>query len=80
MTLVRVYSKPNCVQCTQTKRGLERAGIEYVLEDILEPGNLAACKALGYLSAPVVMAGTEHWGGFRPDLINALAARTKENE
>lgn len=77
---VRVYSKPNCVQCTQTKRGLERAGIEYVLEDILEPGNLAACKELGYLTAPVVMAGNEHWAGFNPDRIKALAARIEQEK
>ena len=29
--------------------------------------------ALGYLQAPVVVAGNEHWSGFRPDRINALA-------
>jgi gamma-glutamyltranspeptidase/glutathione hydrolase len=30
--------------------------------------------ALGYVSAPVVHAGTEHWCGFRPDRITGLAA------
>ena len=30
--------------------------------------------ALGYLQAPVVVAGNEHWSGFRPDRIKALAA------
>jgi glutaredoxin-like protein NrdH len=29
--------------------------------------------ALGYLQAPVVVAGNEHWSGFRPDRINGLA-------
>ena len=29
--------------------------------------------ALGYLQAPVVVAGSEHWSGFRPDRIKALA-------
>ena len=29
--------------------------------------------ALGYLQAPVVVAGGEHWSGFRPDRIKALA-------
>ena len=28
--------------------------------------------ALGYLQAPVVVAGNEHWSGFRPDRIKAL--------
>lgn len=30
--------------------------------------------ALGYLQAPVVVAGNDHWSGFRPDRIKALAA------
>ena len=29
--------------------------------------------ALGHLQAPVVVAGGEHWSGFRPDRIKALA-------
>ena len=28
--------------------------------------------ALGYLQAPVVVAGNVHWSGFRPDRIKAL--------
>lgn len=28
--------------------------------------------SLGYLQAPVVVAGDEHWSGFRPDRIKAL--------
>jgi glutaredoxin-like protein NrdH len=31
-------------------------------------------KALGYSAAPVVVAGKEHWSGFRPDRIQSLAA------
>ena len=30
--------------------------------------------SLGYLQAPVVVAGDDHWSGFRPDRIKALAA------
>ena len=29
--------------------------------------------SLGYLQAPVVVAGDHHWGGFRLDRIKALA-------
>lgn len=28
--------------------------------------------ALSYQQAPVVVAGTEHWSGFRPERIKAL--------
>ena len=30
-------------------------------------------RALGYAQAPVVVAGEDHWSGFRPDKIKALA-------
>lgn len=30
--------------------------------------------ALGYLQAPVIVAGDEHWSGFRPDRIKTLSA------
>jgi glutaredoxin-like protein NrdH len=29
--------------------------------------------SLGYLQAPVVVAGNDHWSGFRPDRIKTLA-------
>lgn len=72
---VRVYTKPQCKQCDLTKSALEKAGIPYEVEDLTDPGNLAAAKALGFASAPVVMVGADGWAGFRPDKINELAAR-----
>ncbi|MDU3550696.1 MAG: NrdH-redoxin, partial [Actinomyces sp.] len=30
-------------------------------------------KGLGYQQAPVVIAGEDHWSGYRPDLIKAAA-------
>jgi glutaredoxin-like protein NrdH len=32
-------------------------------------------KQLGYLSAPVVVDGAQHWSGFDPERIKAAAAR-----
>ena len=32
-------------------------------------------RDLGYLQAPVVIAGDMHWSGFRPDEIAKLANR-----
>lgn len=70
---ITVYSKPSCVQCTATYRALDTAGLEYNIIDLSEdPAALAHVKTLGYLSAPVVVAGDDHWAGFRPDKINAL--------
>ncbi|MBO3663715.1 glutaredoxin domain-containing protein [Microbacterium stercoris] len=77
-TTVRVYTKPDCKQCDLTKDLLTKKGIPFEVEDILDPGNLAAAQALGFGSAPVVMVGDEGWAGFRPDMIDALAARIAE--
>ena len=72
---ITVYTKPSCVQCNATYRALDAKGIEYEILDLSEdPTALEQVKALGYMQAPVVIAGDEHWSGFQPDKINALAA------
>lgn len=72
---ITVYSKPLCVQCDATKRALTKAGVGYSVVDITEDAEaLAKVKALGYMQAPVVIADGDHWAGFRPDKIKALAA------
>lgn len=71
---VIVYTKPQCVQCDATKRALSSSRVEYEARDLTEdPEALKAVKALGYAQAPVVVAGEDHWSGFRPDKIKALA-------
>lgn len=73
---ITVYTKPSCVQCTATYRALDNKGIAYEILDLsVDENALEAVKALGYLQAPVVITDEEHWSGFRPDKINALAAR-----
>lgn len=75
---ITVYSKPNCQQCTATKRWLTQHGVEFTEDDITTEDNLAAAKALGYQEAPVVIVSSEgvgsesHWSGFRPDKLNLL--------
>ena len=72
---ITVYSKPNCVQCTVTYRALDKSGIDYSTIDVsVDTEALAQVKALGYAQAPVVVVGEDHWSGFRPDKIKALAA------
>lgn len=72
---ITVYSKPNCVQCNATYRALDKAGLDYATVDVSEDAQaLAQVKALGYAQAPVVVAGEDHWSGFRPDKIKALVA------
>ncbi|WP_068310136.1 glutaredoxin-like protein NrdH [Polycladidibacter hongkongensis] len=71
---ITVYSKPACVQCTATTRALESAGLDYNIIDLTKDSDaLATVEELGYRQVPVVIAGDQHWAGFRPDKIGALA-------
>lgn len=74
--MITVYTKPACMQCNATKKALDKAGLEYDLIDIsLDDDAREYVMALGYLQAPIVVAGEDHWSGFRPDRIRALATQ-----
>lgn len=72
---VTVLSKDNCIQCAATERALKQNGIDYVKRNVVEDAEAyALATSLGYMQAPVVIAGDESWSGFRPDRIAALAS------
>lgn len=75
MPAIAVYSKPSCVQCTQTYRKLDKLGLEYTVIDITEDPDAYeyVTGTLGYSAAPVVVTETGHWYGFDPDKLAALA-------
>lgn len=74
MTVV-IYTLPSCVQCDTTKRMLKKIDVEYREVDLsVNEEAYQMVKALGYTAAPVVVAGEEHWSGFRPEKIQSLAA------
>lgn len=73
---VTVYTLPVCVQCNQTKKLMDREGIEYDTVDLTTVPDVAArFKEDGLLQAPIVVVGNDgrRWTGFRPDLIKELA-------
>ncbi|MFW9042597.1 glutaredoxin-like protein NrdH [Corynebacterium striatum] len=71
---ITLYTKPACVQCNATKKALDRAGLEYTSVDVtLDEEARDYVMALGYVQAPVVEVNGEHWSGFRPERIKALA-------
>jgi glutaredoxin-like protein NrdH len=73
---ITVFSKPACVQCDATYRTLDKLGLDYTIVDITRDADaLGSVKALGYQQAPVVFAGGDHWSGYRPDKIKAIATR-----
>ena len=75
---VTVFTQPNCPQCHATRKQLERLGIEHQVVDVTaDPEAHAYVTGLGYQSAPVVVAGDDHWSGFRDEKIKELAERLK---
>lgn len=71
---ITVFSKPACVQCTATTRALDARGLTYDVIDLTQDeAAMERVTALGYRQAPVVIAGDDHWAGFRPDMIGRLA-------
>jgi glutaredoxin-like protein NrdH len=71
---VTVYTKPGCVQCNATFKALAKADVDYSVIDVSQDAQARDyVMALGYFSAPVVVAGADHWSGYRPDRISRLA-------
>ena len=72
--MVTLYSKPACPQCTMTERLLAQLEIPFEKVDVtLDESALKTVTDLGYMQAPVVMVGEEHWSGFQPDRVKAIA-------
>jgi glutaredoxin-like protein NrdH len=72
---ITVYAKPACVQCNMTYKALDKLGLDYNVIDISADDQAREyVMTLGYLQAPVVIAGDQHWSGFRPERIKNLAA------
>lgn len=72
--MVTVYTLPACVQCESTKKYLTNKDVPFEVIDLSEDVvAMEMVKSLGYQAAPVVVAGEDHWSGFRPDKLSALA-------
>ena len=75
---ITLYTKPACMQCNATKKALDRAGLDYEQVDVSTDDEARDyVLALGYLQVPVVEADGEHWSGFRPERIKALARQAQ---
>ncbi|MDR1033375.1 MAG: glutaredoxin-like protein NrdH [Bifidobacteriaceae bacterium] len=73
--MIKVYSKPACAQCNATYLALDKAGVTYEVFDVTKDENaMNRVIELGFFQAPVVEAGERSWSGFRPDLIQKVAA------
>jgi glutaredoxin-like protein NrdH len=79
---VTVYTTPTCPQCDMTKKTLTRGGINYDIVDLSADAEAMAyvTKELGYSAAPVVVAGEQHWSGFRLGAIQNLVKQIHGDE
>ncbi|TNU72784.1 glutaredoxin family protein [Miniimonas arenae] len=73
MTAITVFGKPNCVQCKQTVKAFEKAGLQegedFTYRDVTEDPRAYAyvTEELGYSAAPVVVLDDQdHWSGYNP--------------
>ena len=72
---ITLYGKPGCQQCTATGRKLDKEGLAYsYLDTSTDSSAYEKVEELGYQQLPVVTFGSEHWSGYRPDLIQQIAA------
>ena len=76
---ITVYSRPGCAQCNATYRALDKAGLSYKVVVITKDADARDyAMSLGHRQAPVVVADADHWSGYRPDQIKAIAERAAE--
>ncbi|MCE9993968.1 glutaredoxin-like protein NrdH [Enterobacter asburiae] len=70
-----IYTRNDCVQCHATKRAMESRGVAFEMVNIdLAPDAADILREQGFRQLPVVIAGETSWSGFRPDMINRIAA------
>lgn len=77
---IEVYSKPSCIQCTQSKKRLEQLGLEYTETDIFDNPEAYTfiTEELKFRAAPVIVVKdtegviVESWAGFNPEKIETL--------
>lgn len=74
--MVTIITSPSCQPCRFTKKRLNDLGVQFVERDVsTDPEALELAKNLGYSASPVVILDSgEHWQGFDPNRLDAIAA------
>lgn len=78
--IIRLYGKDHCVQCSASERKLNSLNLDFVHEDATTEDNLKFIQSLdeSYKRAPIMTVEVDgevvdHWTGYDPDRITALA-------
>jgi len=78
MSMITLYSKPNCPNCDATKEEFENLKIPYIEVNMMKDKDALTRvkKVLGHKQAPVIETDEgHHWSGHKENEIYALAAR-----
>lgn len=74
--MIKVYSKPDCMQCAMTKEFLKQNNVEFEEINVLaDEAALELIKSKGFFSLPVVTTNDSFdfaWCGFRIDKLEEL--------
>ena len=74
--MLRVYSKPNCIQCEMTKIWLDQNKIQYESVNVYDhPEKLEEIKLNGFQQLPVVTLDEyfdNAWSGYNLDRLEEL--------
>jgi len=78
MVTITLWTKPNCVQCMQTKKEFDKRGIIY-RERRLDKSPKAVQRfiEIGLVAAPIVESDDRRWSGFRLGKIQSLESHLK---
>lgn len=78
-----MVSRPVCVQCKSTERAAEKKGLTITkvnAEDYPDMGEWVG-NLTGVMAVPLVLNAhspiSEHWTGFRPDMLDYVAEQIK---
>lgn len=79
--MIKVWTNPNCVQCNQTKKFLDKNDIDYNTFDLsTNKEDLQKFINMGFKSAPIVETENDIWSGFKIDKLQGLAQLNKINK
>ena len=68
--MIKVYSKPNCMQCEFSKKYLNDKGVEFKEINVFEDNEaLTMLRDAGYSQMPVVDVNGEFHTGFQPNSL-----------
>lgn len=71
--MITVYTKNNCMQCTMTKKWLEKNDVDFKEINIEDhPEAIVRLKELGFASAPVIEKDDFRFSGFQPEKLKQI--------